>query len=183
MISVVPGTNVTVDNTDPQNPIVSASGGGGGGGATVLKFPFAYNTANILTGHTVYTPTVGDVLLDAWVEILTAWNGTTPKGDVGTFAGFDAPSGWFAVDGSGAIDMTGADTNNMDDLNSQVGSPTSLLSDSVNQGGTQGRQVPAKFIATNPIKVCVSQNGTNTGANPSPSQGSAVLYLMIATPV
>src|SRR5690606_537971 len=29
--SVVAGTNVTVDNTDPANPIVSASGGGGGG--------------------------------------------------------------------------------------------------------------------------------------------------------
>lgn len=29
--SVVAGTNVTVDNTDPQNPIVSSSGGGGGG--------------------------------------------------------------------------------------------------------------------------------------------------------
>lgn len=28
--SVVAGTNVTVDNTDPQNPIISASGGGGG---------------------------------------------------------------------------------------------------------------------------------------------------------
>lgn len=30
--SVVAGTNVTVDNTDPLNPIVNASGGGGGGG-------------------------------------------------------------------------------------------------------------------------------------------------------
>lgn len=29
--SIVAGTNVTVDNTDPQNPIVSASGGGGSG--------------------------------------------------------------------------------------------------------------------------------------------------------
>lgn len=29
VISVVAGTNVTVDDTDPQNPIVSASGGGG----------------------------------------------------------------------------------------------------------------------------------------------------------
>jgi hypothetical protein len=28
--TIVPGTNVTVDNTDPANPIVSASGGGGG---------------------------------------------------------------------------------------------------------------------------------------------------------
>ena len=29
--SVVAGTNVTVDNTDPANPIISAAGGGGGG--------------------------------------------------------------------------------------------------------------------------------------------------------
>ena len=29
--SVVAGTNVTVDNTDPLNPVVSATGGGGGG--------------------------------------------------------------------------------------------------------------------------------------------------------
>jgi hypothetical protein len=33
--SVVAGTNVTVNNTDPQNPIVSATGGGGGGGIAV----------------------------------------------------------------------------------------------------------------------------------------------------
>ena len=30
---IVAGTNVTVDNTDPQRPVVSAAGGGGGGGA------------------------------------------------------------------------------------------------------------------------------------------------------
>lgn len=29
--SIVAGTNVTVDDTDPANPIVSASGGGSGG--------------------------------------------------------------------------------------------------------------------------------------------------------
>lgn len=29
--SIVAGTNVSVDNTDPSNPVVSASGGGGGG--------------------------------------------------------------------------------------------------------------------------------------------------------
>ena len=34
--SVVAGTNVTVDNADPQNPIVSASGGGGGAGDYIL---------------------------------------------------------------------------------------------------------------------------------------------------
>ena len=34
--SVVAGTNVTVDATDPANPVISATGGGGGGG-TVIK--------------------------------------------------------------------------------------------------------------------------------------------------
>lgn len=29
--SVVAGTNVTVDNTDPRNPVVSSTGGSGGG--------------------------------------------------------------------------------------------------------------------------------------------------------
>jgi hypothetical protein len=33
--SIVAGTNVTVDSTDPANPVVSASGGGGVGTGTV----------------------------------------------------------------------------------------------------------------------------------------------------
>jgi hypothetical protein len=39
--SVVAGTNVTVDNTDPANPIVSASGGGGASGIHALVKPQA----------------------------------------------------------------------------------------------------------------------------------------------
>ena len=34
--SVVAGTNVTIDNTDPQNPIVSSAGNSGGGGRTTV---------------------------------------------------------------------------------------------------------------------------------------------------
>ena len=32
ILEVVAGANVTVDNTNPLRPVVSASGGGGGGG-------------------------------------------------------------------------------------------------------------------------------------------------------
>jgi hypothetical protein len=42
--------------------------------------------------------------------------------------------------------------------------------------------VPAKFTAADPIKVCVSQDGTNTGADPASTQGAGVLYLVTATP-
>lgn len=35
--SVVAGTGITVDDTDPANPIVAATGGGGGGGSTTAS--------------------------------------------------------------------------------------------------------------------------------------------------
>ncbi len=35
LVSVVAGTNITIDNTDPQNPIINATGGGGGGSGIV----------------------------------------------------------------------------------------------------------------------------------------------------
>lgn len=53
--SIVPGTGVTVDDTDPANPIVSATGGGGSGGgggwASALSLP--------LTTLTGWTPGSG----------------------------------------------------------------------------------------------------------------------------
>lgn len=35
--SIVQGDNITIDNTDPLNPVVSATGGGGGDSDTVAK--------------------------------------------------------------------------------------------------------------------------------------------------
>lgn len=134
----------------------------------VRKFPFAFDTANILTGHTVYTPTSGEFLLDAWIEIETAWNGTTPKGDVGTFA--SDIYGWFQLGGTGPIVMSTVNTD------TQFGD--GLLDQRILPG------VPVKITSgANPIKVCVSQNGTKTGANPGSTQGAAILYLVTVTPL
>lgn len=49
--SVVAGANVTVDNTDPANPIVSSSGGGGGGIDSVRK-KYASDTVYQYSGAT-----------------------------------------------------------------------------------------------------------------------------------
>ena len=162
------------------------------GTSIVRAFPFAFNSPGILTGHTVYTPTVGDILLDAWIEIDTAWNGTTPKGDFGDFPA--VKYGWFSgfsYDGN-PIDMTKVDTLNSDstilaqNTNAGDGIPVTLsamnvtYAASVTTVGT--RLVPGKFTTADPIKVCVSQDGTNTGANPGSTQGAAVLYLVTATP-
>lgn len=42
--SVQPGTNITIDNTDPNNPVINASGGGGGsaGSGAMLPANFGY---------------------------------------------------------------------------------------------------------------------------------------------
>jgi hypothetical protein len=48
--SVVAGSNVTVDNTDPANPVVSASGGGGASGIHAMLQPSSgYVVSNNLT--------------------------------------------------------------------------------------------------------------------------------------
>lgn len=56
--SVVAGTNVTVDDTDPANPIVSSSGGGGGASGLVYD---ALNSDQILsaTPATLCSVTLG----------------------------------------------------------------------------------------------------------------------------
>lgn len=149
----------------------------------VLKFPFTYATPNLLTGAAVYTPTIDDLLMDAWVEIDTAWDGTTPKGDFGMFVG--ANYGAFGC-ASGGVDMTAADTECPPGfLNQEAASPVGtdlLLTGALNNTSTAWRSAPLKFTAVDPVKVCVSQDGTNTGADPGSTQGAAVLHLVVCTP-
>ncbi len=195
-----------------------ASGGGGGGGVqtidgnppdeagdvdlsgtyapipgtpVVRAFPFAFDSPNILTGYAVYTPTVGDVLLDAWMEITEAWDGTTPKGDVGPLLE-SRPYGWWGDSGGWTIDMTLPDGS---------GAPQGLSWNTSYQNGNgnfpltafalgfsgatfsgYGRPVPASFNEVDPIKVVVSQDGSIFGEDPVSTQGSAILYLVTATP-
>jgi hypothetical protein len=177
-------------------------GGGGSAGAPIVrKFPFAHDTPGLLTGAALYTPTIGDILIDAWIEIDTAWDGTTPKGDVGTFVAGNS-LGWWAYNPGRPFSLTVADAN--------VWSPTGPLGSFA--GGTHTpvepplglfaavlwsflpgyessnpspitRDLPAKFLTADPVKVVVSQDGTNTGADPGSTQGAAILYLVTATPI
>ena len=61
--SVVAGTNVTVDNTDPANPIVSAAGGGGGGSANTQSF--SNGTLDSWAGPTGQDVVVTEILIPA----------------------------------------------------------------------------------------------------------------------
>lgn len=161
---------------------MSAPGAYAKGTPIVRKFPFAYNTPGLNDGVTVYTPRVGDILLDAWIEIETAWDGTTPKGDAGPIAG-PGESGWWANSPSNEaapIDMTNNDTTLVGAL-SDGGSL--LLSHMNTHDEFEIRRVPARFVGANPIQVLVSQNGLAGGDDPGATQGAARLYLVTATPL
>lgn len=158
------------------------TGGGGGGGSTpgaaiVRKFPFAFNTPGLAAGATLYTPTAGDILLNGWIEVDTAWNGTTPKADIGTFVG--TVFGWLTFNST--VDMTKADSERRG-TGVLVGSDFSNASIVAATGGNE-RDAPSKLLGTEPIKVVVSTTGASNGADPGATQGAAVLYLVTATPV
>lgn len=185
---------------------VTVNGSPINGGAIVRKFPFAFNDLGLAAGKTIYTPTAGDILLDCWVQIDTAWDGTTPFGEVGTFVG--ANTGLFALLGAAApLDMTVTDTV-VPGFGEKIGIGTisgaaiaSLASVSATFEATgvatpfpisikaglasdaaTSRLIPA-FLGADPIKVCVSQTGQAGGADPGSTQGAGVVYLVTATPV
>lgn len=71
--SVVAGTNITVDNTDPQNPIVSATGGGSGTVTSVAVADAAGITwaGSPITTSGTFTPTLS-ANLQAWHGLATS---------------------------------------------------------------------------------------------------------------
>lgn len=71
--SIVAGTNVTVDATDPANPIVSATGGGGGGGVQVD----VYDTAQTATA---WAKPVGAVTVEIFTMGAGSGGGSGRKG-------------------------------------------------------------------------------------------------------
>jgi len=180
----------------------SSGGSSGGGGAVnavkVRKFAFAHNTPNILTGATFFTPTVGDILLDGWLEVGTAWDGTTPLFDFGDFT-LSHNGIFFGL--SLAVDVKQADVTpaltpfgtlmqgNVDNYilsNELVGTNVqdatvsgSAISYNPNNAT---RSIPAKFTSATPFKMVVSQNGANNGADPGSTVGAGILYLVTATP-
>lgn len=80
--SVIAGTNVTVDNTDPENPIISAAGGGGGAVSSVNGQTgiVVLNQDDILDGTTnkQYTSTektkLSGIASGAEVNVNADWN-------------------------------------------------------------------------------------------------------------
>lgn len=190
-----PGLVQLADGTiwlvNPDGSLTQVTGGGSPGAARVLgPFPFAFDTPDIENGVAFYTPTIGDILLDAWIEVDTAFDGTTPMADIGDFSN---DSGWFAgdnypVDIAVPDDFSAFDYGGSTLLSQGVASPSHASSLSLMQVQAPGsftylqRGVPGKFAAANPIKVVVSQDGKKGGTAVGGTAGAGAVYLVVATP-
>lgn len=158
----------------------SANGGSVPGAVTVHKLAFAFGDAGLNAGLTVYTPAVDDILLDAWIEVGTAWDGTTPVGDFGQPV-INA-NGYFGAL-VGGIDMTSVDISVAGANSLLVAEGPATNVSLVEQSSAQAqRVVPGKFRSVSPLKVWVSQTGNSGGAAPGASQGAAVAYVVVSTP-
>lgn len=164
----------------PDGYAAWAPGGGGSqSGAARVRgpFPFAFNTANLNTGIPICVMTVDDILLDAWIETDTAFDGTTPLCDFGS--GIGSNFGIFN-DEAGPIDMTLSDVLG-GSQNTLAGQNQSLVGASAAASGPRG-VAPSKILIGGQWFLWVSQDGQKGGAATGASDGSAALYVKIATP-
>lgn len=148
-----------------------------GGFPRVYKFDFAYNTPNIgdssdsyTHAPVIFTPAVGDVLLDLWMVMGTIFNGSTTGLYIGTAA--DLNAGVDITDTFNAFDPTVADTAaQLAFANDGYTSFSGLMV--ANASGR--RVVPATFTATDPLRIWTGATGS--------TQGAGSIYLSVASPI
>ncbi len=148
-------------------------------GAPVVRgpFSFAYNTPNLNDGVPFYTPTINDILLNGWIEVTTAFNGTTPFPDIGTFV--DTTGGLI----NGSFDLSAADDEHLGTgllTGPAAGNKSSPL---ISLNSEDHRFVPLRVTAANPLKIVVSQDGLAGGTAVGGTTGAADIYIVTATPI
>lgn len=143
-------------------------------------FPFTFATAGLASGVTIWTPTVGDFILDIGVVITTAFDGTTPKIDVGTFNGGNV--GVFAEIGGAAVDGTKVYADVTDNAGLAVANSHLWLSSAVIAANSAGiASLPSwqlNVSAANPVLLVASQNGQKGGTAITSTHGVASVVIV-----
>lgn len=156
------------------------NGGATTGGLTVYRYDFAYDTPGLEDGIEVYTPTIGDLFIDALFSVTTAFNGTTPTADL---CPLGADAGLWASYASAMPDLSSFDHPYGDG----IGNLSLAISSGV--AGYPSQFVASTGIAPHPAgtsgpwKLVVSQDGAIGGDPIGGTAGAGSLYLLIATPV
>ena len=139
------------------------------GGLTHVKFPFTFATPGLNNGVPIgYSPNVGDILVDSWMEVDTVFNGTTPLADCGQVLA----AGWRSFVGSPYSLTTRDNVNN--------GLSMSGATQSLAGNGAVGidRTAPAAFTTANPVFLWASQSGLQAGLAIGGTAGAAILHIL-----
>lgn len=180
------GTAGQVATVQADGTLAPAAATGGSGPVVRGPYAFAFNTPNIQNGILFYVPTVNDILLDAWIEVDTAFDGTTPQADIGPFDGDTV--GYFgnafqAIDLSVADNVwTGSHLRSSTQGGAQSNYPLSLGGIFFNLTTIVRRSAPAKFLTADPLLLVVSQDGEKGGAAVGGAAGAGLVYIVTATP-
>lgn len=173
-------------NADGDADWEDSSGGSQPGAVVVKAFAIAFDTANLLTGHALYTPAVGDQILDWWVvpgvdEFGNSdWDGTTPSLDLGQFSAGDTHGWRTGMLGGSPVDMTNSGSSS--DSVSAISFSFNGWIKSNNGSFAIGVLGPISILNADPIEVVVTQDGLPGGDDPGSMAGTAVIYIATATP-
>jgi hypothetical protein len=141
------------------------------GGETVSSFAFSHSTGSTALAAGVATGIVlnsGDLITAAWFEVDTAFNGTTPLADFGSFS---STEGLFKVLNSAAVDMTAADGAVTDNSAiDKIGGAVLL--------GQAGMPVRCNANGTN-LTLVVSETGAKGGTASGATAGAAILHVRV----
>ncbi len=175
------------------------SGGGGSqpGAVRVLAFPFDFSmAADLAVGVPVWTPAVGDILLDAWIETDDADVWSTDTGSVLADIGI-VDSGSFVSSGFfnrfvGTVDLSSATWSDGDAaawLSYAQGAGTAppvlgLAAVAVMSALSFNtfRSPLTVFKDVAPLSLVVSGDGTPSGGAADVTAGASTLYIAVCTP-
>ena len=118
-------------------------------------------------GLPVLFPTAGEILRDAWWEVVTAWNASPALADVGQFVN-GYPHGIYGAAAAGPVDVTLADSQPGGDGDMLIGATENDLQVRAALGAATPtdalRAAPARFMSDAPLLVVVSKDGTPSSA-------------------
>jgi len=162
--SVVAGTNITVDNTDPANPIISAAGGGAAGlvagiGTSSMK------SADTLTTNPSTATSINDIVLGdgAYDNTANATNGRNII--IGSGAGMTAGE-FNIVIGRNALSQKGGQVTIGDSANNASGQGIVIGTGATANGSGEQLVIGLNaFGQANAGGICIGRDSNTNGLN------------------